>query len=181
MIRPWQMQASGPVFDGRIFRVRQDRVVSPRNGGVHDMYVLEHPDWVNVIPLTADDQVVLVEQWRHGTRTVELETPGGMMEKGESPTACAHRELREETGYEPTGLQLLGTVSPNPATQSNRQHYVLATGCRRVADPALDHAEDIEVRLVPRTDLPRLVRDGIIRHGIVIGGFYWLDLHQQPR
>ena len=141
------------------------------------MFVLDQPDWVNVIPLTAENQVVMIEQWRHGTRSVQLETPGGLMEQGERPLECAHRELLEETGYKAGELTLLGTVHPNPALQSNRQHYVLAKGCHRVAELKLDQAEDIVVRLVPLAEIPTLVRTGQITHGIVIAGFYLLHLH----
>jgi 8-oxo-dGTP pyrophosphatase MutT (NUDIX family) len=98
------------------------------------------------------------------------------MDPGETVEQCARRELLEETGYEPGKLVLLGTVHPNPSIQSNRQHYVLATGCRKVAELDLDHAEDIAVRLAPLAGIPDMIRAGRITHGIVIGGFYWLDL-----
>jgi len=180
VIRPWLVEHSGPVVDCRIFHVRRDTVVNPRNGTTHDMFVLDQPDWVNVIPLTPDDQVVLIEQWRHGTRSVHLETPGGLMESDERVEQCARRELLEETGYDAEKFVLLGTVHPNPSIQSNRQHYVLATGCRKVAELDLDHAEDIAVRLAPLADIPEMIRTGQITHGIVIGGFYWLELRRRP-
>jgi len=175
VVHPWQVNHSELVLDCRIFKVRHDVTVNPRTGQSHDMYVLDQPNWVNVIPLTPDNQVVMVEQWRHGTRTIELETPGGLMDAGELPVECGRRELLEETGYAPDKVELLGTVYPNPAIQSNRQHYVLATGCRQVAELKLDHAEDIVVRLVPLAEIPDLIRAGKITHGIVIGGFYWLN------
>src|ERR1041385_7841219 len=128
------------------------------------MFELEHPNWVNVVPLTSDDQVIMVEQWRHGTRSVHLETPGGLMDANESSEHCARRELLEETGYEAGELIPLGTVHPNPAFQNNLQHYVLATNCRKVREPDLDHAEDIAVRLVPLPDIPGMIRAGKITH-----------------
>ena len=181
MIQPWKVTRSEMLLDGRIFKVRKDVVVNPRTGQPHDMFVLEQPNWVNVIPLTPDERVVMVEQWRHGTRSVHLETPGGLMEDGETPEQCARRELLEETGYEAGEVVRLGTVHPNPAIQNNLQHYVLATNCRHVAAPALDSAEDIMVRLVPLSEVPDMIRTGKITHGIVIGGFYWLELHRQKR
>ena len=181
MIQPWEIKSSRRVLDCRIFQVRQDVTVNPRTGQPHDMYVLEQSDWVNIIPLTPDNQVVMVEQWRHGTRTVELETPGGLLEAGELAEHGARRELLEETGYAPTNVERLGTVYPNPAIQCNRQHYLLATGCRQVADLKLDHAEDIRVRLIPLAEIPNLIRTGKIMHGIVIGGFYWLNDYRAQR
>ena len=175
VVHPWQVNHSELVLDCRIFKVRHDVAVNPRTGRPHDMYVLEQPNWVNVIPLTPDNQVVMIEQWRHGTRSVHLETPGGLMDPGESPAQSARRELLEETGYAPDKVELLGTVHPNPAIQNNQQYYVLATGCRQVAELKLDHAEDIVVRLVPLAEIPALIRAGKITHGIVIGGFYWLN------
>lgn len=181
MVKPWQITRSEPLLDCRIFKVRKDVVINPRTGEVHDMFVLEHPNWVNIVPLTPDEQVIMVEQWRHGTRSVHLETPGGLMDANELPEQCARRELLEETGYEAGEIIPLGTVHPNPAFQNNRQHYVLATNCRKVREPDLDHAEDITVRLVPLAEVPRMIGAGEITHGIVIGGFFWLELYRRGR
>lgn len=181
MIRPWPVKSSVPVLDCRIFRVRKDVVVNPRTGAPHEMFVCEHPNWVNAVPLTPDEQVILVEQWRHGTRSAHLETPGGLMEERETPEQCGARELLEETGYQAGPIVKLGTVHPNPAIQNNLQHYVLATGCRKVAEPILDHAEDINVRLVPLAEIPALIRAGQITHSVVIGAFYWLDLYRRRK
>jgi len=172
--QPWRIQSTEVVADCRIFKVHKDVTISPRTGATHDVFVLEQPNWVNVIPLTPDEQVVMVEQWRHGTRSVHLETPGGLMEQGETPEQSARRELLEETGYEAGEIVKLGTVHPNPAIQNNVQHYILAKECRKVADLQLDHAEDINVRLVPLADVARMIQAAEITHGIVIGGFYWL-------
>ncbi|MGD0016753.1 MAG: NUDIX hydrolase [Verrucomicrobiia bacterium] len=179
MIQPWKVTRSEMLLDGRIFKVRKDVTINPRTGRPHDMFVVESPNWVNIIPLTPDDQVVMVEQWRHGTRSIHLETPGGLMDVGETPEQCARRELLEETGHEAGEVVQLGTVHPNPAIQNNLQHYVLATNCRRVAALKLDNTEDIKVRLVPLAEVPDMIRTGKITHGVVIGGFYWLELHRQ--
>ena len=177
--QPWQLRSSETLADCRIFKVRKDLAVNPRTGESHDMFVLEQPNWVNVIPLTVDEQVVMVEQWRHGTRSVHLETPGGLMDDGETPEQCAQRELLEETGYVADSIVRLGMVYPNPAIQSNRQYYIFAKGCRKVAAPKLDLAEDITMKLVPLASIPQMIETGEITHGIVIGGFYWLNLYRQ--
>ena len=177
--QPWRVQSSEKLVDCRIFTVRKDVTVNPRTGQPHEMFILEQPNWVNVIPLTADQQVIMVEQWRHGTRSVHLETPGGLMDAGETPEQSARRELREETGYDADEFVRLGTVHPNPAIQTNQQHYVLAKNCRKTAEPSLDHAEDIRVKLVPLVNVPAMIESGEITHGIVIGGFYWLNLYRR--
>ena len=179
MVRPWNLLGTQPVTDCRIFKVRKDSTVNPRTGVTYEMFALDQPNWVNVIPLTPDNQVVLIEQWRHGTRTIELETPGGMIDDGEAVDASARRELREETGYEADAIVSLGACHPNPAIQGNTQYYMLATGCRNVGTPTLDGAEDIAVRTVPLAGIPDLIRTGQITHGIVIGAFYWLDLYRR--
>ena len=179
VVQPWQITSSEQVLDCRIFKVRKDVTINPRTGRQHDMFVVESPNWVNIIPLTHDDQVVMVEQWRHGTRSIHLETPGGLMDVGETPEQCARRELLEETGHEAGEVLRLGTVHPNPAIQNNLQHYVLATNCRRVAALKLDHTEDIVVRLVSLAEVPDMIRAGKITHSVVIGGFYWLELHRR--
>jgi len=178
-LQPWRIQSSSKVADCRVFTVRKDVTVNPRTGQAFEMFVLEQPNWVNVIPLTPDEQVIMVEQWRHGTRSFQLETPGGLMEPGETPEESARRELLEETGYGADEFIRLGTVHPNPAIQTNFQHYVLARNCRKVAEPNLDHAEDIQVRLAPLANVPAMIETGEITHGIVVGGFYWLNLYRQ--
>jgi 8-oxo-dGTP pyrophosphatase MutT (NUDIX family) len=180
-IQPWEILRSEPVADCRIFKVRKDITVNPRTGEPHDMFVVENPDWLNVIPLTADERVVMVEQWRHGTRTVHLETPGGLMDGGETVEACARRELREETGYNADKIIPLGQMHPNPAFQTNTQYYALATGCRKIAEPTPEAAEDIQARLVALAEIPAMVERGEITHALVIGAFYWLDVYRRKQ
>ena len=96
-IRKWEKHASRVVSEHRIFKIREDHTTNPRTGSEHKMVVLECPNWVNIIALTPEREVVFVEQYRQGSETVELEIPGGMMDPGETdPVATALRELREE-------------------------------------------------------------------------------------
>src|SRR6266436_5542164 len=120
MLKPWEKISSWQLGDFRIFTIRADRKISPRTKQEQDFFVIDSVNWVNVIALTPDKQLVMVEQYRHGSNTVELEIPGGMMDAGEAdPVATAVRELREETGYEGENARLLGKIHSNPAILSN--------------------------------------------------------------
>jgi len=132
---------------------------------------------VNVIALTDRNQVVLVRQFRAGTRSVTLEIPGGGVERTDgSALVAARRELREETGYAARSWKRLGVVQPNPAFQSNRCTTYLARGCRCVGDLIPDAGEDLAVELVPLSRIPGLIRSGRITHSLVIAAFHFLSL-----
>jgi 8-oxo-dGTP pyrophosphatase MutT (NUDIX family) len=177
-IKPWPTVSSRPLANYRIFQLRSDLKVNPRTGSQHDFFVIECVDWVNVVAVTRTGQVVMIEQFRHGSNTVELEIPGGMMDPHEAdPIAAGQRELREETGYAGTAAKLVGTIFPNPAIQSNRCHTLLVEHCELKHATEFDHGEDIAVRLVPAAEIPRLIADGHIRHALVVVALTHFLLH----
>lgn len=172
----WTLLGSRDVSDHRIFRLRHDRYRLEPTGREREFVVLEAPDWVNVVPLTDDGQIVLIRQYRHGTRRVDLEIPGGMIDADESAQTAALRELREETGYVPRRIRALGRVSPNPAIQDNHCYFYVAEGCHRVGPLHLDPFERIEVELHPLAEVPELVRQEQICHGLVLNALGYLGL-----
>ena len=179
-IKPWQKVSSEPLGNFRIFTIRSDRVVSPRTQQAHDMYVIDCVNWVNVIAITPDRHLVMIEQYRHGSTTVELEIPGGMIDaKDPSPTAAGLRELREETGYAGENPRRLGEIFPNPAIMSNTCFTLLIEDSRCVHPVDFDQGEDLITRLVPISEVPPLVAEGKIRHAVVIAALYHFDLWQR--
>ncbi|MBC7929818.1 MAG: NUDIX hydrolase [Rubrivivax sp.] len=174
----WRRESSEQLADCRVFKVRRDLSADPRDGREHDFYVIEAPDWINVIPITANGEVVLIEQYRHGSREVSLEIPGGMIDPGESPREAATRELLEETGYAATEVALLGKTRPNPAIQENWIHTFLARGAERRQQPSCEGTEQTIVRLVPLGRIPSLIAEGKITHSLVVVGFHWLSLNE---
>lgn len=177
-IGPWRSDEHETLAETRIFKLRRKRAVSPndpeRSG---EFVVIDSPDWVNVLALTDDGRVVLIEQFRHGTEEVTVEIPGGTVDPGEEPLAAGLRELREETGYEGGEARLIGAVTPNPALMNNHCHTVLVRGVERRGEPQLEGFEEIRTRLAPLADIPEMIRTGAITHALVIAAFHYLDLH----
>ena len=177
MIMPWPTVRSEALADYRIFTIRRDWKISPRTGREHDFYVVDAPGWVNVIALTAREEIVLIEQYRQGTNTVELEIPGGVMDVADpSPVEGGVRELREETGYEGENPRIINQICPNPAWMSNTCYTVLVENCELRHPLELDHAEDVATRLTPLSELPGLVASKRIRHALVVVALYQFEL-----
>ena len=149
--------------------------------------VIHSVDWVNILALTSSDEAVLIRQYRHGTRAIVTEIPGGMIDDGEQPIQAARRELQEETGFTAKTWVQLGTTQPNPAIQSNHCHMFLALGAEQSGPLSLDENEVIETFTVPIEDLPSLVYQGEIRHALILACFSyftqlagWQRPTQQP-
>jgi len=179
MIKPWPCIRSQPKQSFRVFSIRTDTTISPRTGTEHDFYIIESRDWINIIPLTADDRVVMVKQYRHGSREITLEIPGGLVDPGDTPKKAACRELLEETGYQAKDWLKVGVVNPNPAIFNNRCYTFMARNVQKVRDPMPDQTEDIEVVLIPLFDIPELIRKRKIDHAMVITAFYYYFLRTQ--
>lgn len=161
----WKTVATSYLCKHPYLNVRKDTRTAP-GFDKHDFFVLEYPDWVNIVAVTEDNLVILVRQFRHGLEEITLEIPGGVVDPGEEPDITAARELAEETGYAAENIQQLTLVSVNPAIQNNWCHLFLATGCRQVAAQTLDGTESISVQLAPLADLPRLMAAGVIHHSL---------------
>ncbi|MEN9825957.1 MAG: hypothetical protein RI953_1702 [Pseudomonadota bacterium] len=156
-------------FSCPIFKVESRQATSL--DGVHrrSMYTIRCSHWVNVVPVTADGHVVLIEQHRVGTNTITVETPGGAVDPGEKDlTLAALRELEEETGLTSQRVLSLPGFAPNPAIQGNRITYFIAFDCQPLSVPREHHDpfEVIRLRTVPIEEALMMARSGQIQHAL---------------
>lgn len=172
-IEPWTIETSDELFDARIFKLRRNHSRLAKANRSADFYVLDSPDWVSVVPITPDNQVLLVAQYRHGTGEVSLEIPAGMLEPGEEVLAAAQRELREETGYSAQSWRMLTQTDANPAFMTNRFTAVLAQPATLTDPTAWDEHEELEPVLVPLADIPTMLQTGQIRNTYTVLPLCW--------
>lgn len=177
-IGDWAELRREPAADFGIFAVERSHARSPVDGSEHDFYRILSVEWAQVVPVTPDDRVVMIRQYRHGAETVTLEIPGGLVDAGETPAEAARRECLEETGFRAADVRPLAVVNPNPALFSNRLHAFAAEGVERVGEVRNTGNEHTEVELVPLADLERLLREGRIDHALVAGTL-WRYLYER--
>ena len=145
--KKWKVLKSEYLFKRPWLTARKDEVQLPDGRINPEYYILEYPDWVNIIAFTKDGQMILERQYRHGLGKTCYELPCGVVEAGEAPLEAAKRELLEETGYAGGVWQEWMTLSPNASANSNLVHCFLARDVEKVAEQDLDPTEDIAVSL----------------------------------
>jgi 8-oxo-dGTP pyrophosphatase MutT (NUDIX family) len=164
----WKVLSSEEVHLAGFFRLRRDRCELPDGRVMPRYYVVEFPDWVNVVPITKDGQVVMVEQYRHGAGETFLEIPGGMTHSPkEDHLSGGRRELAEETGYEANEWIYCGHQFPNPALQNNKLHTYLALDCEFAGKQHLDPFEDLKVKLMPLREVQAAFHAGEFKHALI--------------
>jgi len=149
----WKEENRKQVLNCNVFSVWEVLCKAPvqEKNQTHIFSIIDTKDWAIVVPVIESEQgkqFVMVRQWRHGSKSLSLEFPGGVFEEGENPKEAAMRELREETGYIPKKIEKIGEFSPNPAIMSNRVHFFLAEELTNCGKQSLDEDEYVEVVLV---------------------------------
>jgi 8-oxo-dGTP pyrophosphatase MutT (NUDIX family) len=156
--KPWKVLSREYLSRKLWYTVRVDRVELPTGAIIDEYWVNEYAPWVNVVAVTADDQVVLIRQYRHGLEQIHFELPAGTTDPGEtSLEGAARRELLEETGYGGGRWTPLMTLSANPALQNNLTYTFLAEGVEPLDKPDLDVGEDLRTHLCPVDDVEAML------------------------
>lgn len=168
----WIKKAEQELFRRRIFSVKDVECYHPEKKVTHKFFTLQTPDWINVVARTGDDRFIMVRQHRLGTDEITIETPGGIIESGESPDATARRELLEETGYEAGEMRLMKKLSVNPAIFNNYIYFYFARDCRKTGAQSLDPAEDIEIVTYTGPEIMELIENGTINHTLIVAAYY---------
>jgi ADP-ribose pyrophosphatase len=167
----WRRLSSTFVADSPYMRLRVDEVELPDGTIVPNYYVRESEGFTIVFPVTADERIVLVRQYRYGSDAIHIELPAGTLDAGEEPLACAQRELREETGFEAPQWDFVGTYFAEPVRSTAKAYVFLAAQAVRTCEPALDATEAMEVELATFDDFRAMLCDGRIdaSHALVAG------------
>lgn len=182
----WEELGSENVANCRIFEILSKRFRHPKRKTEGNFYVVHTRDWVNIVPITPNYEMVLVNQYRFGIKDTSWEIPGGVMDAGEDPVAAGLRELREETGYTSNKARLLGSVRPNPAIQDNHCHMVLAEQAKLTESLQWDEHEEIVTKAIPIQEVYQMAANGEIFHSLVLNAlllFYpeWEKIRARQR
>jgi len=161
-------------FDGKMLRIRVDQVRLP-SGRESVREIVEHQGSVVIVPVTVDDEVIMIRHFRHATGRTLLELPAGLIDPGEEILETARRELLEETGYAPETLRHLTTVYVSPGYSEERTSIVLAEGCLAMPHEP-DQDEPMQVLARPLTSIPDLLIPGetVIENAQAMLGLLWL-------
>ncbi|MBQ7056505.1 MAG: NUDIX hydrolase [Bacteroidaceae bacterium] len=166
--KSWTVIETEYLFRRPWLTARRDKLLLP-NGKIHpEYYVLEYPDWVNVIAVTKDDDFVLVRQYRHGIRQTCFELVAGVVEQGEAPLDAAKRELLEETGFGGGRWTELMSIAPNASAMTNLSYSFLAVDVEKIDAQHLDETEDIDVYLYPKEKVYDMLSRGEFRQALMV-------------
>lgn len=168
----WEVLSSEYLIKRPWLTARRDHVKLPTGAEIPEYYILEYPDWINVIAITKEGQFVMVRQYRHGIGETRYELCAGVCEEGEEPVDSARRELYEETGYGGGNWQLWMTVSANPSTMTNLTYCYLATDVERISTQHLEETEDLTVHLLSEAEVRTLLECDGIRQALMAASLW---------
>jgi 8-oxo-dGTP pyrophosphatase MutT (NUDIX family) len=164
----WKILSTHEIFKSKYFRLRADTCQLPDGRTMPRYYVFDFLDWVQIVPVTGDGQMILLNQYRHGAQKDFLEIPGGSTDLGETALVAAQRELAEETGFSSSEWIQLPPQYPNPALQKNQLQVFVALNCQKTQEQHLDAFEDLSIEITPVRTVYEQLTSGRIQHSLMI-------------
>ena len=175
-VQKWETVSSEYLVKKPWATLRVDECKLPDGRIAKEYYVLEYPNWVNVVAITADKKVIMVKQYRHSGGLISIEIPGGVIDGDENPVDAAKRELLEETGYLFQDFELVSTIYPNPATSNNVTYCYLAHGGVKVQEQDLDEHEDIDIEFYSIEEVKQMLLKNEIPQALHVTGLFYAFL-----
>lgn len=166
MIKPWKIRTSKYLIQDRWMTLRADCCELPNGVVLDTYYVREIQDFVQIVPISAEGNILIVRQYRHGPQIITTEIPGGIVDPGEAPLDAAKRELLEETGCVADRFEAVTPLYTNPARNTNSAHTFIAHNARIVQPPEQEDTEDIEFEFVSRDEVFALIDSGQFGHAV---------------
>ena len=161
--RKWEVLKSTPLLNlGPWLNVRQEEVLLPTGTIIPSWFVMEFPNWINVIAITKEGDFVMIDQYRHALGETHYELVAGVVDEGETPLQAAQRELSEETGFGGGNWQQFMMLSPNPTNHTNISYTFLATDVELISEPHQEPSEDIHIHILTQQEVEQLLHDGEI-------------------
>ncbi len=168
-LKKWTLQSSDVFCETPFYKILENKVRSASNTEAK-WYILDLPDWVNIVAIDGDD-VLFVQQYRHGSQEFSLEIPGGIVDPGETHLEAAKRELLEETGFSANKWVEIGRLSPNPALQNNLCVTFLAIDVEDSGQTHFDEHEELQTQRIPLYEIDDLCSKEKIHHALVVAAF----------
>ena len=156
-----ELVESSRKFSGSVLSVRVDRIKLP-DGESSIREIVDHPGGVTILPVNRQDEVIMIEQYRHAAEEVLLELPAGRLEESEEAEKAARRELKEETGYTAEDLKHFFDFYTTPGYSTECLHLYLARGLKE-GEQELEEGEFLSLREVPLEDIPEMIMAGSIK------------------
>jgi len=158
-IKKWQKLSSDLILDNKYLKVRKDKVKISSGLILDDYYLVERPDVVLIIPVTFDNKIVLIEEYKHAAGKVMLTLPAGMILNNTTPEKTAKEELLEETGFKAASWEKLGVLTQYPTKDTNKFYVFLAKNAYKIAKQKLDPKEEINIRVVSLVQLKKYIAE----------------------
>lgn len=174
MLEKWITKDKKHIYDFRIFDAYVKKSYHPGWKKEAEYAFIDSPNWVNIVPVTQHNEIIMVKQFRHGIDEFTLEIPGGLIEPDEDPKEAAKRECMEETGWgSESEAEYTGKTHPNPAFMNNLCYSYVWKNCTLISEQNLDGNEEIEVIKINENNLQKYILDFKIVNSLVLNGIFF--------